>query len=243
MNQESIIPNIRQQIKRVTINYELKKDLQEDEIVCEHCHGTGLEIADNVYGIRGDITHIGVHFPYKHQSISFCKHCYNGVLKLCPGCGKPRSKSQYDCSCGFYDRKRRSDSNKKDWETWNKAKKISQNEAFEQFKCLYIDNMDRYVFDEGDLECAIDDYLYDDGDENTNVLDLRVYGTTEAQISLDADSIVSSACEDLHEDAYERCDDIDGLQKLLDEWCEKQTGTGTFYPDTKIGVILKERDK
>lgn len=68
MEQETIIPAIRQETRRVKISFALKKDLQDDEVVCENCHGTGLDIADNVYGIRGDTTHIGVHFPYK-QSI------------------------------------------------------------------------------------------------------------------------------------------------------------------------------
>jgi len=40
---ETVIPKIRQETRRVKIVFELKKDLQEDELICEHCHGTGLE--------------------------------------------------------------------------------------------------------------------------------------------------------------------------------------------------------
>lgn len=109
-------------------------------------------------------------------------------------------------------------------------------EAFERFGALYIDNCDRYVFDEGDLECAIDDYKDDIGND-ADISNLRIYGTHEEKLSLDADSIVSGACEDLHEDAYEQCSDIDELQKVLDNWCDNQTGTTTYSPDWSTGIV------
>lgn len=81
-------------------NAKLKKDLTDDERICPVCHGTGLEIVDNEYGIKGDSSTI--RFPYKHQSLSSCRNCYNGVVKVCEFCGEELNRSHYDCSCDAY---------------------------------------------------------------------------------------------------------------------------------------------
>lgn len=49
------------------------KDLQEDERICPVCHGLGMRIENNVYGIKGNTSEAGQreHFPYNHQSLSF----------------------------------------------------------------------------------------------------------------------------------------------------------------------------
>lgn len=41
------------------------------------------------------------------------------------------------------------------------------------------------------------------------------------EISIDVDSVIENACDDLHEDACENCD-YGSLQKALDEWCKEQ---------------------
>jgi len=236
MSQESIIPKIRQETRTVRMTFELKKDLGENEEICEHCHGTGLEIDDNVYGIRGDITHIGTRFPYKHQSLSFCKYCYNGVLRKCPECGALLNKQTYECACGYHERKRNAEQEKEDLKTWEKSEKISLEDAFKKFGCLYIDNLDKYVFDEDEIETVIEECLYEE--YGIDISSLRIYGTKEVKISIDADDIAANACDDLHEDAYDKCD-TKGLQKVLDEWCKKQSGATTYYPDYKVGVIVE----
>jgi len=236
MKQKSVIPKIKEETRMVKMTFELRKDLKENEVICEHCHGTGLEIADNVYGIHGDTTHAGIRFPYKHQSLTSCSHCFNGVLRKCPGCGSLMDRRAYECGCGYQEKKRRVEREKKDIETWEKAEKIPRKEAFEKFNCLYMDNLDRYIFDEDDLEIAIEDCE----ECEIDLSKLRIYGTREAKISLDADSIAESACDELHEDAYEYCD-IKGLQEILDKWCKEQTDTATYYPDYKIGVRMEDK--
>lgn len=83
----------------------LIKDLQENERICPVCHGLGMRIVDNIYGIKGDTSEAARHkmFPYKHQSLSFCGSCYNGVQELCEYCGKPFKQQDYHhCDCkGF----------------------------------------------------------------------------------------------------------------------------------------------
>ena len=228
---EMVIPKIREEKRRVKIVFELKKDLQEDEVICEHCHGTGLEIADNRYGIRGDITHIGVHFPYKHQSISFCRFCYNGVMKKCPSCGSLRGKQDRECPCGRAKKERDEEWKKENDERWDRAEKIPIEKIWERCECLYIQNIDEYVFDEGELDDLIEEYEL----ENP-----RIYGTTKCGINLDASDVIEMGCHHLHEDAAERCDGKE-LQIILDEWCKEQSGAITYYPDYKIGVTGHRR--
>ena len=80
----------------------LIKDLTEHERICPVCNGLGMRIEDNIYGIKGDSSEAGrkYHFPYKHQALSFCQSCYNGVQRLCPYCGHPYKNQAYlYCDC------------------------------------------------------------------------------------------------------------------------------------------------
>jgi hypothetical protein len=236
---ESVIPVMREETRRVKIVFELKKDLQEDEVVCEHCHGTGLEIADNVFGISGDTAHIGVHYPYKKQSLTFCKHCYNGVLKKCPSCGSLRGKEYgKGCPCGHDDKKLDEDYERKRNERWEKAEKMSLSKAWELCDCLYVEDADEFVFDSEDLENVLTVYFEWDDDKvdayfeggDAGLKPPRIYLTKTVKPWVDAASVIEVACDRLHEEAMDNCDE-EGLQKLLDEWCAKQDGVGTYIPD------------
>jgi len=226
------IPATRKETLLFKMIFELKKDLQEDEVICPHCKGTGLEIRDNVYGIVGDTTHIGFHLPYKHQSISFCRHCYNGVQTKCPACGSLRGKMDRECSCGCSERKRQEKWETEKKERWNSANKIPLTEAWVKCSCLYVENIDHYVFNKDELDDLIEEYELDKSS-------LIIYTTTKISIEIDADDVASNACENLFEDAVYCCD-IAALQKVLDDWCKQQTGTTTYIPDFSTGVIVFE---
>ena len=60
------------------------------------------------------------------------------------------------------------------------------------------------------------------------------------KISMDADSIIENACDELHEDARNNISDEKELQEFLDKWCEKQTGTTTYYPCYKEYVKVQK---
>lgn len=77
----------------------LIKDLHGDEAICPMCHGLGLRVVDNIYGLSDDPDKTAGFFPYKHQALTFCPSCYNGVVHICPDCGKqiPKGRSQCDC--------------------------------------------------------------------------------------------------------------------------------------------------
>ena len=234
MIQKGISALTRKETRRIKMIFELEKDLQENEVICEHCHGTGLEIADNVYGIKGDTTYIGVHFPYKHQSLNYCKFCHNGVMEKCPNCGRLRTKKEWECPCGYLDKIKNNDWQQKQEYRWNKAEKITIEEAWKRFKCLYVENgTDNYVFSQEELDDMIDVYELD-------APLLVIYGTATKKIELDAGNIIDNACVDLglHENADENCD-VKSLQEVLDKWCKDQEGTITYYPDYSIGVKIK----
>jgi len=230
MCKQTVIPKIRKETRRIKMVFELKKDLMENEVICEHCNGTGLEIRDNIYGIKGDTTNIGVHFPYKHQSISFCRYCYNGVQEKCSNCGSLRGKMDRECSCGYSERKRHEEWRRKEDERWNRVAKIPIYEAWEKYACLYVNTVDRFVFSQEELDNLIIEYELDDSL-------LRIYATEEKCINLDAQNIIDNACDELHEDAIENCDII-SLQGILDEWCKKQTGTKSYEIDHNLGVTF-----
>ena len=228
---------IRTEQINVSFNLKLQKDLQEHEVICSHCGGTGLQIDDNTFGIKGENSKI--HFPYKQQTIVGCRHCYNGVQSKCLHCDKILDRGTSQCNCEKYNQERIQELYEKDIETWNKTKKISFEEATNDFIMIYIDNYDKYLMVE-ELEEWIED-KESEADQSICREELRVYGTYIMELSIDASDIIENACGDLHEDARDNISvqDEKCLQVLLDKWCEKnKQGTTTYYADFSIGINL-----
>ena len=221
----------------ILFNLKLQKDLQEHEVICSHCGGTGLQVDDNPFGLKEEKRKI--HFPYKQQTIVGCRHCYNGVQSKCLHCEEILSRGTSQCSCEQYNQERLNERHNKDLETWNKAKKISYEQATNDFIMIYIDNYDAYIMTE-DLE----EWLVDKESDNEELISrrsLRIYGTQSIELSIDASSIIEDACSDLHEDAMDNISDSDQkeLQVLLDKWCEEnKQGTTSYYADFSVGIIL-----
>ena len=65
--------NISEEIKCILPNT-LEKDLQDNEAICPVCHGLGVVLSNNIYGIKGDTSEAArkSRFPYNHQAIKFC---------------------------------------------------------------------------------------------------------------------------------------------------------------------------
>ena len=221
----------------VSFNLKLQKDLQEHEVICSHCGGTGLQVDDNPFGLREENSKI--HFPYKQQTIRGCNHCYNGVQSKCLHCGKILERQKYRCNCKQSNLERLQEQYDKDLEIWNKAKKISHEQATNDFIMFYIDNYDKYLMVE-ELEEWIED-KESEADQSICREKLRVYGTYIMELSMDASNIIEDACSDLHEDARDNISDEDQkeLQVLLDKWCEEnKQGTTTYYADYSVSIIL-----
>jgi len=228
---------IRTEQINVSFNLKLQKDLQEHEIICSHCGGTGLQVDNNPFGIKEENSKI--HFPYKQQVIRGCNHCYNGVQSKCLHCGKILSRGTSQCNCKQANLERLQERHVKDLETWNKAKKISYEQAVKDFIMIYIDNYDKYLMVE-DLE----EWLEDKESDNKELISrrsLRIYVTQSIDLSMDASDIIEDACSDLHENAMDNISDEDQkeLQMLLDKWCEdNRQGTTSYYVDFSVGIKL-----
>ena len=212
----------------------LIKDLSQNERICPVCNGLGMKIDDNVYGIHGDDSELGrkMRFPYKHQALSFCQSCFNGVQRLCPYCGKPYKDQGYlRCNCEGQEQADREEENKKKKERLANAISVDENDVDTM---LYCEEWDEYYDSVDDF---FEDYALHYSDQEIYIRPKVLWVCSEEKIHVDADRVIESACEELHEDAAEQCD-AKSLQKMLDHWCEDQTGTTTYYPCYKQYVVI-----
>lgn len=214
----------------------LIKDLKENERICPTCNGLGMRIEDNIYGIKGDSSEAGrkYHFPYKHQALSFCQNCFNGVQRLCPYCGQPYKNQAYlHCDCEEQKKVDEEERIKKWNEKVSKAVLVDEKDVDTM---LYCEEFDKY-YD------TVDDFVNDyvcNHKEDGNERPVRLWVTSVETISIDAYDIVRDACEDLHEDAMDNIssEDFTRLQNFLDEWCKDQAGTTTYYPCYEQYVLI-----
>lgn len=231
MNQITI--NIEETVKKMFPQI-LIKDLQDNERICPTCHGLGMRIENNIYGIHGDTSEAAKRerFPYKHQALSFCPDCYNGVQKLCEYCGNPfKIKGYYHCDCVGFKKAEEEKRIAKYNETIYKAKEVQESDVKTM---LYCEEFDKYYDSTGDF---FEEYSPEYSDEEIYKKPELLWVCSMQEISIDADSVIENACDDLHEDASGNCD-YGSLQKLLDDWCKEQTGTKTYYPCYKEYVKI-----
>lgn len=212
----------------------LIKDLQENERICPVCHGLGMRIENNIYGIEGDTSEAArqKRFPYKHQSLSFCRSCFNGVQKLCEFCGKPYKQPGYrHCDCEEFKKGEEEKRIKKCEEIVAKAKEVQESDVATM---LYCEEFAGYF---NTVDDFFDDYAGSYDDEEIYTKPVRLWVCSVTEISVDAAKVIENACGNLYEDASENCD-YESLQKLLDDWCKEQTGTTTYYPCYKEYVMI-----
>lgn len=207
----------------------LPKVPKENQKLCDVCEGVGWLKDDKGY-------------------IELCRNCSNGIIECCPHCGKPYSKRHYHhCDNEECQRIERFEKEKRykeqERQRFEKAIKLDYNNADEgKIGMLYIEGYgnDGYITDLDEFfEC-----YYDRNQENLEIYGEPlerpeyVWATSCSKISLDADRILEQATDDLHEDARDRIVDEDELQSFLDKWCEKQTGTETYYPDYRYAILI-----
>ena len=236
---------IRKEMVKGNFVYELNKDLQDDEIICPHCQGTGLEIADNIYAISNDTVNIGVRFPYKNQSFQFCKYCYNGVLKKCKYCGSILTKTHFKCACQEAQQEERNKLELAHKALYDQATHITWEEANRIYKCFYCENIDYFFYDMVDLIDRLT-YIYKEDfiqDSNT-ISNLRCYICEETKASIpDAYDIIERALED--GDCYEtepEDNDINDLQKVLNDFFNNRNIGITYVPNYGKGIKFKMED-
>lgn len=236
--------NVAEEIKKILPDI-LEKDLQDNEIICPVCHGLGIIKQDYCFGIKEDDTEKAFKLNwYDNEYLTLCPNCYFGRIKTCVYCGRPLPKQTSRCSCEGYKEHEEEEKRIKYQKTIEKAKEISfENTSY----FVYDENSDNYFIDAGDFTYHYWD-LYQEGDHDCSNFDEYfekyvpkvLWNCEEVKISIDADSIIENACDELHEDARDNISDEKELQEFLDKWCEKQIGTTTYYPCYKEYVKVKK---
>lgn len=220
------------------VNVNLKKDLHDNEEICQFCHGTGMVIVNNPYGLSNDPNKLLGHFPYQHQSISFCQHCYNGIVHRCPHCGKLIKRGWLVCDCDTQKEIERKEKQKKIQEAFDKAP-IAPKEVVDKTLYFYSEwfgNNEGYFYNWDEFFEYWAEYYEEFGYEKP----LYAWITEPVEMSIDVQNIIESATEELYEDAS---DDISSearkeLQDFVDAWC-KRCGVGTtFYESHKYKVRI-----
>jgi hypothetical protein len=235
---KQVLVNVEEEIKKV-LPLTLKKDLQDNERICPTCHGLGMVATHRVYGIKDDHNPEvkGIHFPYDHQTLTFCPSCFNGVQTLCEYCGKPVQRGYISkCDCEQYKEKEAEEKRQKYLETISKAKEVKPEDVTTY---LYDENSDKYY---ADVDSFVEEFECENGsleDLIENLPDI-LWVTSEQKMSIDASNVIEDACSDLHEDASDNCD-YESLQKVLDDWCGKQTGTTTYFPCYKEYIKVDKK--
>lgn len=225
--------NVADEIKKI-LPVTLEKDLQDNEAICPVCHGLGLIKKDFPFGVKEDDTEKAFKLNwYDNEYLTFCPNCYFGVIKTCKYCGKPIQRNSNRCDCNEYKEQESEEKRIKYQEIINKAKEI---ELKDTSYYVYDEQSDKYFTDEDEF---VDYYMqnYSDGSGGYSNFDEYfeyeipkvLWNCEEVKISMDADSIIENACEELHEDARDNISDEKELQEFLNNWCAKQTGTTTYY--------------
>ena len=236
--------NVADEIKKI-LPVTLEKDLQDDEIICPVCHGLGILKQDYGFGVKEDDTEKAFKLNwYDNEYLTLCPNCYFGRIKTCKYCGKPLPKHTNRCNCDGYREKESEEKRVKYQEIIGKAKEIELKDASEY---IYDEESEQYFSDEFSF---VDHWweLYQEGDHDCSNFDEYfekyipkvLWNCEEVKISMDADSIIENACEELHEDARDNISDEKELQDFLNKWCEKQSGTTTYYPCYKEYVRVQK---
>ena len=217
------------------INASLEKDLCDGEEICQVCHGTGLIISNNIYGLSDDPDR-SVMFPYKKQALSFCQNCYNGVVQRCKLCGEimPRGRLKHDCDAQKkLDREERE---RKEKEKEENAPAATQ-EMIDECAMFYSDY---FSYSDGYFEDW--DSFFDDWADKHAPEDPKpewAWITEPIKMHIDADSVLEMATEDLYEDAEADISDDKRkeLQNYLDEFC-KTCGVSTAFTQGEYKVRI-----
>lgn len=219
------------------ISKKIVKDLHDNEGICPVCLGLGLRIADNPYGLSDDPDkHAGL-FPYRHQSIGYCQNCYDGVVRYCPDCGKQLLRFRTICDCDASNQRREQEADRKEKELFEKAEKHEPGALVTQFVMAQSDffpHNNGYFSDWKDF--------FDNWDEDREEFmkkPVYVWGTEEVEMNFDATDIVSAACEDMYEGAYDDIGTaaINEMQQYLDEW-KNRYGRKSYLLTTKHAIRI-----
>ncbi len=184
---------------------------KENEMLCPTCDGIGWLESGEGY-------------------LQKCSKCCDGIIDLCPNCGKPKHGICMNEEC------RAKVETEREKSRYDKAQKYTLETASSKSTIMYYSDI--YGSNEGYFS-EIEDLVDYCNDEGIKVPDY-VWGTYETQISVDAYDIIENACQDLWEGAYDSIGskDIAELEDFLDNWCANQTGTKTYTVDYRCCILI-----
>lgn len=188
-----------------------ERQLEENHKWCEKCNGLG--------------------FIRQGKYIEFCNYCRGtGQVELCTeGCG--REKKNYYTVCEICKEKKDTERMQKaEKERYEKAEKVK----FADYGGMFLEN-----------ERAIDKeefannlyYKIKDGDEYSTY----IYGTTKVPVmGINFEEVIKNACEEGYENMtdYLDYDGVEEIQKLIDQWIEKQGDSNYCYWESDKVVVL-----
>lgn len=197
--------------KIIGIQVELKpKTPKENEKLCDTCDGIGW-LYDKEKGF-----------------IEKCRDCYDGIIHLCSICHQPVRGMCMNKECRDIRDK------EAEQKHFDKAIKSEYKDVpAEDKEMLYSES---YGYNEGYFSDI--DELMEYCEDNDIEVPKYVWSTTKIGLSIDAGNIIESACEELHEDAYQNITNEKELQEFLDAWCAKQTGTDSYMVDYKYAIMI-----
>lgn len=233
--------NVSEEIKNLLPD-KLEKDLMDNEIICPVCRGLGILKKDYHFGVNDEEFKVNW---YDNEYLTICPNCYFGRIKLCEFCGKPLNKGSNRCNCDGYKEKEEEERKVKYKDLISKAKEIDLKDASYY---MYDEKSEQYFADEDEFsehywDLYLDnekEYDYDFDSYFEKHVPKILWNCEEVKISMSADSIINDACDELHEDARYNIEGKDELQYFLNHWCEKQTGTTTYYPCYKEYVKVQK---
>lgn len=236
---------VRTEYVEMEFKLKLRKDLLPNEVLCPECGGGTLQVDDSPYGLKGHVVP-GKPFPYKHQSITGCSHCYNGVRKLCKYCDKMLSRSG-QCDCNGYSDELEAKREETEANRWDRATKITatelMNNADKYPNMLFYENGDLFFSSMDSLVEHISESSFEDNKDGvplSYINSLRVYYTYQTSAEFDVESILQDAVEELHEDAYTNIMyHSKEVEEFFAAFVEKvKEYTSTYMPDFDLGVTF-----
>lgn len=172
----------------------------------------------------------------KHH-IERCLVCGgSGIVNVCSECGKETSSAYTSLCKNCREKQWKENRIKKEQLKFENSKKLTfgiDDEKIQEFDYFYSEY---YPYNDGfftDLEELMDELSQEE-------LPQYVWGTSKAIIDIDINNAIDEACEDLWEGARDTISDADfnELEQFVLEWCKKQLGTTSYYPDYNYAIII-----
>lgn len=199
-------------------------DLAEDETICPTCKGVGIHKSESAYASGEEPRKWDDPFPYKHQWLTPCHHCYMGKIRVCLLCKGFLERARTWCECKEARAIRDAEAAEKELARRAKLPKIAWKDY--ELMMVYCEDCSEYVMDD-----SVEDHLVDHPDHT-------FFACTKAKASIDPsaetviDEIMRQASEEI-EDGEDRVDMKPGgqeaLEVLLAKWFEEYVDCPDVY--------------